>query len=81
MAWIETISPENARGRLKQEFDLAIRRSGRVWNIVGIMSLNPRVLKNSMALYKEIMFGPSDLSRQQRELIATVVSRSNDCFY
>jgi hypothetical protein len=26
-------------------------------------------------------FGPSTLSRAQREMLATVVSRTNDCFY
>lgn len=26
-------------------------------------------------------FGPSTLSRAQREMLATVVSRANDCFY
>ena len=45
------------------------------------MSLRPRVLKSSMDLYKEIMFAPCGLSRQERELLATVVSRHNDCHY
>jgi len=39
------------------------------------------VLKRSMELYKGIMFGPSGLSRQERELLAVVVSRQNDCHY
>jgi alkylhydroperoxidase family enzyme len=39
------------------------------------------VLRRSMELYKGIMFGPSGLSRQERELLATVVSRENDCHY
>jgi alkylhydroperoxidase family enzyme len=34
-----------------------------------------------MELYKGIMFGQSKLSRQERELLATVVSRENDCHY
>jgi hypothetical protein len=34
-----------------------------------------------MSLYREIMFAPCGLSRQERELLATVVSRANDCFY
>ena len=34
-----------------------------------------------MELYKAIMFGPSSLTRQERELIATVVSATNDCYY
>jgi alkylhydroperoxidase family enzyme len=39
------------------------------------------VLKRSMELYKELMFGPSGLTREERELLATVTSRQNDCRY
>ena len=39
------------------------------------MSLNPRVLHASIALYREIMFGESGLSR--RELLATVTSAAD----
>jgi alkylhydroperoxidase family enzyme len=45
------------------------------------MSLRPGVLERSMALYREIMFGPSGLTRAERELLAVVVSRANDCHY
>ena len=45
------------------------------------MSLRPGVLRASMGLYRAIMFGPSGLSRQERELLATIVSRENDCHY
>ena len=34
-----------------------------------------------MRMYLAIMFGESDLSRAQREMLATVVSQTNDCFY
>jgi alkylhydroperoxidase family enzyme len=52
-----------------------------VFNIVKAMSLNPRVLRAAMGLYREVMFGPSELSRAERELLAVVVSRANDCHY
>lgn len=81
MPWIHQIPVEKARGLLKAEFDKATRRAGRVWNIVHIMSLNPRVMKASMEQYIAIMFGPSPLSRLQRELLATVVSTELDCHY
>ena len=35
----------------------------------------------SMALYREIMFGESGLSRQERELLATVASAEQSCHY
>ena len=81
MAWIEQIPPRDATGLLKKEFDAAIARSGRVWNIVRVMSLNAPVLRSAMAHYGAIMFGPSPLSRVQRELLATVVAAELDCFY
>jgi alkylhydroperoxidase family enzyme len=72
---------DQATGLLKEEYDAAVGRAGKVFNIVKSMSLRPRVLKRSMDLYREIMFGACGLSRQERELLATVVSRHNDCHY
>ena len=81
MPWIKQISVEDATGLLKKEFDKAIQRAGRLWHIVHIMSLNPRVLKTSMDQYGAIMHGRSPLSRAQREMLATVVAVENDCYY
>ncbi len=81
MAWIRQIAIEEATGLLRREFDAALRRAGRVWNIVRIMSLNPAVLKQSIRFYGAIMFGRSPLSRAQRELLATVVSAELECHY
>ena len=72
---------DEATGPLKAEYEAAIGRAGKVFNIVKAMSLRPGVLHRSMELYKGIMFGSSGLSRQERELLATVVSRENDCHY
>lgn len=81
MAHIRLVGLEEARGKLKEIYDAAIARAGRVFNIVRTMSPNPPVLEASMALYMRVMMGPSGLSRKERELVATVVSRANDCFY
>jgi alkylhydroperoxidase family enzyme len=81
VAHIRLIGVEDATGLLKKEYDAAVGRAGKVFNIVKSMSLRPGVLKRSMELYKGIMFGPSGLSRQERELLAVVVSRQNDCHY
>lgn len=81
MAFIRLIEIEEATGLLKEEYDAAIARAGKVFNIVRSMSLRPDVLRTSMALYRAIMFGPSGLSRQERELLATVVSHQNECHY
>ena len=81
MAHVRLIEVEEATGALKDEYDAAVGRAGKVFNIVKAMSLRPGVLKRSMDLYKAVMFGPSGLSRQERELLAVVVSRQNDCHY
>jgi uncharacterized peroxidase-related enzyme len=81
MAHLRLTDVDEATGPLKEEYDAAIGRAGKVFNIVKAMSLRPPVLRRSMELYKGIMFGPSGLSRQERELLATVVSRENDCHY
>jgi alkylhydroperoxidase family enzyme len=78
---LDLIDPEDAEGILKEEYDAAVERSGKVFNIVRSMSLSPETLRASIELYKAIMFGPSELSRQDRELLATVVSATNECYY
>ena len=81
MPFIRLIEVGEASGMLEEEYDAAIGRAGKVFNIVQSMSLNAGVLRASMQLYREIMFGPSGLSRREREMIAVVVSRENDCHY
>jgi uncharacterized peroxidase-related enzyme len=81
VAHLRLTDVDDATGPLKQEYDAAVERAGKVFNIVKAMSLRPGVLRRSMQLYLGIMKGPSGLSRQERELLATVVSRENDCHY
>ncbi|MFT7618138.1 MAG: putative peroxidase-related enzyme [Planctomycetota bacterium] len=78
---IKTISPADAKGPIKRIYDAAIGRAGKVFNIIRCMSLNPEQVRASMMLYQSCMFQPSNLSRAERELIAVVVSRANDCHY
>ncbi len=81
MAYLRLIDEGEATGELKREYDAAVRRAGKVFNIVKAMSLRPGVLRQAMGLYREVMFGPSELSRAERELVAVVVSCANDCHY
>jgi uncharacterized peroxidase-related enzyme len=81
MPYLRLIEEDEATGELKEEYDAAVRRAGKVFQIVKAMSLRPGVLKRSLGLYQAIMFGPSELSRAERELLAVVVSRANDCHY
>jgi alkylhydroperoxidase family enzyme len=81
VAWIEQTAIEDARGLLKEQFDAALRRAGRVFHIVHVMSQNPAAMRDSLAFYNTLMKGPSPLSRAQRELLATVVSAELRCHY
>ncbi len=81
MPYIKQITLDRATGLVKKELEKAVKRAGRVWNIVQIMSLNGRVMKASMEMYGATMFAESPLSRQQREMLAVVVSVANHCVY
>jgi uncharacterized peroxidase-related enzyme len=79
--YIRLIEEAEAEGPLQEEYEAAVERAGKVFNILKAMSLRPGVLRASMELYKEVMFGESGLSRQERELLATVSSAAQNCHY
>jgi alkylhydroperoxidase family enzyme len=81
VAHLRLIEVDEATGQLRVEYDAAIGRAGKVFNIVKAMSLRPEVLREAMGLYRAIMFGPSEFARAERELLAVVVSNANDCHY
>lgn len=81
MPYLRLIEESEAQGILREEYEAALARAGKVFNIVKAMSLRPAVLRASMQLYREIMFGESGLSRRERELLATVASAEQSCHY
>jgi len=82
MTWIETVPAEAATGRLKQTYERVGAKRGAVANIYQAMSLHPDALAANLELYTSIHFSAdSPLSRREREIIATVVSRANGCAY
>ncbi len=82
MAWIRTVAPEEASGLLRRLYDAAVRRAGKVFHILELQSPRPRVLQASTQLYMEVMHSPeSGLTRAEREMIATAVSRAVGCHY
>ncbi len=81
MAHVHVLGYDETSGVARREYDAALRRAGRIWNIVSVQSQLPEVMRDSMRLYQSIMFGPSPLTRAQREMIAVVTSQANDCHY
>jgi alkylhydroperoxidase family enzyme len=81
MPHVHVVTVDEATGLVRREYDKAVGRAGRIWNIVSIQSQLPEVMRDSMRLYQSVMFGESPLSRSQRELLASVTSQINDCYY
>lgn len=50
-------------------------------HILASHSLNPEALEAHLRLYRTVMFGPSGVSRAEREAMAVCVSAANDCHY
>jgi alkylhydroperoxidase family enzyme len=50
-------------------------------NVLASHSLNEEAMRAHVALYRTIMYGPSGLSRVEREAVAVAVSAANECHY
>ncbi len=81
MAWITLIDEAQAKGKLARIYGAAKKRAGRIFNILRVQSNNPDSLQASMQLYQAASLGDSPLTRAQREMLAVVVSKVNDCHY
>jgi alkylhydroperoxidase family enzyme len=80
--WIRWLYNEEATGLLKKEYDTALQRAGKIWNIERMMSLNPAALQASMRLYGFIVHRATPkLGRPEGEMIAVVISQTNHCHY
>ncbi len=81
MAYIKYISYDDAGDELKKVYEQAGAPNRVPANILRIAGLNPRAMQAHLDFYKSVMFQKSPLSRQQREMIAVVVSALNQCHY
>lgn len=92
MAWIKTVglhdaelTPELAgsyqeiNGMMPPEYAMSGTRD--VPGIIKIHSLDPAGLRKVFVAGLHLVNGPSPLSRREREMINTVVSATNHCFY
>ncbi|MCH8011832.1 MAG: carboxymuconolactone decarboxylase family protein [Candidatus Marinimicrobia bacterium] len=68
-------------GLIKIEYEKGVRPSGKVFNILKVMSQSPQALQSFMGLYLAVMKEISELSRSQREMLAVVISQTNHCYY
>jgi len=96
MTWIKTIPPAEADAELRNCYEAvyalyppeyaaevsALRRpNGTADSIVAAHSLIPQVLRHAMSAYGVLLSPDLPLTRRQHEMIATLVSSRNRCFY
>lgn len=96
MTWIPIIPPQDADDALRDAYEKtralyppeygveveAIRRAdGGADSIVAAHSLIPEALRHAMSAYGVLLSPSLPLNRAQHEMIATVVSALNGCFY
>ncbi len=96
MTWITTIAPEQADAELKScyaavyalypaeygtEVSAVRRADGGADSIVAAHSLIPQVLRHALSAYGVLLSPGLPLRRRDHEMIATVVSALNRCFY
>src|SRR5579872_6827927 len=66
---------------IKAVFAKCVEKLGFVPNVLRAYSFRPQKARNFMAMYNELMLGPSGLSKLEREMVAVVVSSANRCYY
>ena len=93
MAWIKTISLKEADGELLEllkkqrelypvEYnDSTGHQTGTEESIVESHTLIPQALYHAFSTFGALMSPDLPLSRRQHEMITTMVSLTNDCFY
>ena len=96
MTWIQTVSPAQADAELKGCYDAiyalypeeyrgevaAVRHpDGSADSIVAAHSLIPQALHHAVSTYGVLLSPDLPLQRRHHEMIATVVSALNRCFY
>lgn len=81
MAWVQSIAVDAASGKLEEMYRRVRDRAGVVSNIATVQSLRPKTMERGFDLYCQIMDDPTGLSKRERVLIASVVSKVNGCVY
>ena len=96
MTWIKTVPPAEADAELKSCYEAvyslypeeygsevaAVQRpDGSADSIVATHSLIPQALRHALSAYGVLLSADLPLARRHHEMIATVVSALNRCFY
>ena len=81
-AWIHMIPLEEATGKLKEMYDLALTPSGTVDNVMRAHSLRPHTMQGHLVLYRRVLHRPEiTWTVWFLEVVASYVSMTNRCDY
>ncbi|MEM7082163.1 MAG: peroxidase-related enzyme [Pseudomonadota bacterium] len=81
MSWIKTVNRPDKDDPLCEAYAKIRESRGKVSNIMKAQSLFPEALDHHLELYQCLMYGESTLEPAEREMVALVVSASNNCAY
>lgn len=81
MSWIEEIESRDGDPGLQRALKNVKDTRGKVSNIMKAQSLFPSAMDAHLKLYQCLMHDEGELSRAEREMIALVVSATNNCTY
>ena len=77
VAWVEMPTPEQIRQMgLPPSYNF-----GFVGAMGRLMLAHPKIGPHFSRLFQQTMFGPGALSRPEREMVAMVTARAQNCFY
>lgn len=62
-------------------FDKCMEKLGFIPNVLKAYAFDMKKLEAFVAMYNDLMLGPSGLSKLEREMIAVAVSSQNRCYY
>jgi uncharacterized peroxidase-related enzyme len=82
MSWINTVTKEQAEGRLRELYERVAGPGGKVDNVLRAHSLRPHTLEAHMALYKSVLHHSGNrLPKWLLETIGVYVSLLSGCTY
>lgn len=79
-AWLEVLNPETATPEQQHVLEVSHPKA-KSMDFYLVLARQPQVLLERSQAFNAIMYAPGGLSRAEREVAATAVSRSNGCVY
>ena len=79
-AWLEVLNPDTATPEQQHVLEVSHPKA-KTMDFYLLLGRQPEVLMERSQAFNAIMYAPGGLSRAEREVAATAVSRSNGCVY